>query len=262
MLTSTNIDILIVLFVVIFAVVGYFRGFILRLYDLIVTVVAIGGAYYVSGPVSLLFTSDSGTSFEFVNLLFNRIVAFLVLLAIFKIALSFVSLLVKPMLQKVADLPLVGGINRLLGAAISVMEALLIVYVLLLSLGSTQKDLDLGQTTIAKQILALAPDYSKQFSDYVDSLDLLDSAAAYSSDGLDGNSVYYVALALNTAYEHDYITQETLNEKAYNYFSQVASSDLQLELSADQVAEVEKLLDLVPTLDKNSILNKIEVING
>lgn len=262
MLNSTNIDILIVLFVFVFAVVGYFRGFIMRLYDLVVTVVAIVGAYYVSGPVSMMFTTAGGAPFEFTNLLFNRIVAFLVLLAVFKIGLLFVSLLIRPTLQTVSNLPLIGGVDRLLGVAISVSEALVIVYVLLLSFGATQPGLDLSKTTIAKGILSVAPDYSDMMGDYIDSLDLLDQAQTYSSDGLDGNSVYYVALALNTAYEHDLINQETFDQKAYNYFLQVANSDVVLQLDARQVAEVEKLLDQLPSLDKNSILDKIEVING
>lgn len=262
MLTSSNIDILIVLFVVVFAIVGYFRGFILRLYDLAVTVVAIVGAYYVSGPVSLLFNGGASESFEFVNLVFNRIVAFLILLAVFKIVLMLVSLLLKPILKKVADLPLISGINKLMGVFISAIEALVIVYVLLLSFGMTQPNLDISQTTIAKGIMAIAPDYSNQVSDYIASLDLLDKAQDYTSDGIDGNSVYYVAVALNTAYEHEYITQETFNLKAYNYFSQVANIEGTVKLDANQVAEVEKLLDLVLTLDKNLIMNKIEVING
>ncbi len=196
MLNSANIDILIVLFVVVFAVVGYFRGFVLRLYDLVVTVVAIVGSYYLSGPVSLLFTNVSGAPFAFANLLFNRIVAFLVLLAIFKIGLLFVSLLIRPTLQTVSNLPLIGGVDRLLGAVISIFEALVIVYVLLLSFGATQPQLDYSKTVIAKEILAIAPDYSKMMGEYIESLDLLDQVETYSSDGIDGNSVYYVALAL------------------------------------------------------------------
>ncbi len=262
MLTNSNIDLIIIGFIVVFAIVGYFRGFILRVYDLFITVLTIAIAYYLSGPISLMFTAPMAESFLFMSMLMNRIIAFLLLLGIVRIVLAFVSILIRPMLKKVSKLPIVSGLNSFLGVIISVFESLLIVYVLLVAFVATQTDVEIENTTVAKTIVSLAPDYASQVTNYIESLNLLDNIESYASDGVDKNSIYYTALALNTALDHDFISQELFEDKAVPYLLQVSKMDGTVEMNEAEYNEVEKLLDRLDGIDKSSILDKIEVING
>lgn len=262
MLTNTNIDIFIIIFVAIFAIVGYFRGFILRVYDLMVTVLTIAIAYYLSGPISLMFTSPTVGTFEFTSILLNRVIAFVVLLAIVRIILGIISVMIRPILKKVSELPLVNGVNRFLGVVISLVESLVIVYVLLVAFAIASNDVQIEETVVANTVMSLAPDYANEVTSYIDSLNLLDNLENYTSDGIDNNSIYYTALALNTALDHDFITAELFEDKATSYLSQVAKIDGTIEMEASQYREVEKLLDRLVDFDGSSIVNKIEVING
>ena len=172
-LNSFTIDVIFLIFCIIFSLIGYFKGFIKRAYDFLGTILALILSYYLCDIVSRLFTFVSINNLTKDSVFFsmiNKIAAFVVLFLIFYIIKKILGIIIKPVLQGIVSfLSLTDFINKLLGFMLSLMEALVISYcAFTLMMTPLMKDGYnlLNNTILAKQVLNIVPDVSLQITDW------------------------------------------------------------------------------------------------
>ena len=81
-LNSFTIDVIFLIFCILFSLIGYFKGFIKRAYDFLGTILALILSYYLCDIVSRLFTFVSINNLTKDSVFFsmiNKIAAFVVL---------------------------------------------------------------------------------------------------------------------------------------------------------------------------------------
>lgn len=134
------IDIFIVVILLIFLVVGYKRGFVFELVSLVYSICAILVSWFVAPVLASLyplFKLDNITEqlellqrfvdFEtFINIFIYFVIVFLVLKA-FYVVLAIV-------LKGMNKIPVIGGMNQMLGAIIGIINGLIVTFVLSLVL--------------------------------------------------------------------------------------------------------------------------------
>ena len=109
-------DIIILVVAVLIIVMAAKKGFAKTILDAVTVVVAVVGAYVLSEPLSAFIT----------NLLFKRVVVFIILFIVLSIVIKFVVSLFSKLLDKI---PLVGSLNSLLGGALGLIKAGVLVFV-------------------------------------------------------------------------------------------------------------------------------------
>lgn len=168
-LNSFTIDIIFLLFCIFFAVIGYFKGFVKRAYDFIGTVLALIIAYFLTDPISQIFTlvPENELIQDHIFLpIINKIIVFILLFIILWIIKKILGLLLKPLLDKIVSfLSITDFINHLLGMFLSLIEALVVSYfalTLMLTPVINNGYQLISDTIIAKNVLKIVPEISEK----------------------------------------------------------------------------------------------------
>lgn len=134
-LSSSTIDYIVLAYLAISLVIGYHRGLFGRLYDLISTILVFVGAAMLTQPVAnnITFYTGSGNIVDTLTApLINTAVAFIICLIVLFVIKIILGLILKPLFRHLKDSThitrLIGG---LLGMALSFVQSLLILYVVL-----------------------------------------------------------------------------------------------------------------------------------
>ncbi len=176
-INPTTLDIAIIVFCVCFALIGYFKGFIKRAYDLFGMFVVIFLSYFLSSRVSESIQLSSMPSDNLFFPIINRITAFFILLFILTIIKKFLGFFIKPLLDDIISItPITEKINKFLGLLLSIIESIIISYLALhLVLTPIVKDgvKVIEQTKVSKIVLNIVPQYSNILINMQENNDLL-----------------------------------------------------------------------------------------
>ncbi|MDD8048168.1 MAG: CvpA family protein [Thomasclavelia sp.] len=258
-MTSTTIDIGIIVFLLVMIIIGYMRGFVLRLYSLVSLIVSILGAYIISDPVSkmiIIYKLDDflSTVGEFIN----RMIIFFVLFVIIKLLLMALGFLLRPFIKDVLyKVNIIEKADHVLGVFVGLIEGFIYVYFILILVVSPLvgggKDA-VDNSFLGNQIVKLIPNVYSQLSATTD----LSSISINTADT--GDTLYSVATTLNKAYDAGLISNEQLNSMAGNYIQYLDDVD-SINLTSSQREEVVKLVNKLDNTKYNheDILKKIKV---
>lgn len=160
------LDIAIVFILVMFAIVGFKRGVIRELASVIGIVVVFVLSYMFKGLLGdflcnlLPFFKFNGVieGYTSINILFYQIIAFIILFGLF-LSIYEIVLNVSNVIQKLVNLTLVFIIpSKILGAILSLIEGIVIIFVVLLFLMIPLKDNDLFKgSSLASKIIYETP---------------------------------------------------------------------------------------------------------
>lgn len=164
-LSSSTIDYIVLAYLVISLVIGYHRGLFGRLYDLISTILVFVGAAMLTQPLAnnVTFYSGSGNIVDTLTApLINTAVAFIICLIVLWVIKIILGLILKPLFRHLKDSTRVTHfIGGLLGMALSLVQSLLILYIVLAliipTIYTNGKDV-ISSTTVAHYIIDDLPD--------------------------------------------------------------------------------------------------------
>ena len=173
------LDIAIVFILVMFAIVGFKRGIIRELASVIGIIIVFILSYTFKGFLGdflctiLPFFKFNGVieGYTSINLLFYQIIAFIILFGLF-LSIYEIVLNISNVLQKLVNLTLVFIIpSKILGAILSVIEGVVIIFVVLLFLMIPLKDNDLFKgSTLASKIIYETPILSNSTREITDTM--------------------------------------------------------------------------------------------
>lgn len=185
-LSSSTIDYIVLAYLAISLLIGYRRGVFGRLYDLISTILVFVGAAMLTQPVAnnVTFYSGSGNIVDTLTApLINTAVAFIICLIVLFVIKILLGLILKPLFRHLKDSTrLTHFVGGLLGMALSFVQSLLILYVVLAliipTIYSNGKSV-ISQTQVAHYITEDVPDVTGLTSG-IDDLHILDGMSSVS----------------------------------------------------------------------------------
>jgi uncharacterized membrane protein required for colicin V production len=136
----TYFNVLLIAYVLLSLFFGFRKGFLLSLLDILGFILAIVLAFIfaprLAQMIPLMSDADVITQFPMLGLLIFYQVNTLIWFFILFVIISLVLLLLRPVLKSVNKIPLVGGINQILGAALGGLKALFFLWLLSLLLAT------------------------------------------------------------------------------------------------------------------------------
>ncbi|MBR2785374.1 MAG: CvpA family protein [Clostridia bacterium] len=173
------LDIAIVFILVMFAIVGFKRGIIRELASVIGIIIVFILSYTFKGFLgdflctTLPFFKFNGVieGYTSINLLFYQIIAFIILFGLF-LSIYEIVLKISNVLQKLVNLTLVFIIpSKILGAILSIIEGVVIIFVVLLFLMIPLKDNELFKgSSLASKIIYETPILSNSTREITDTM--------------------------------------------------------------------------------------------
>lgn len=167
------IDIICVVFMAFMIIIGYRKGFVTRLYDICSLIIVFVLAYFLAKPLSSIWTVYSyDTSWSLAALMgsmINQFIIFLILLIILFIVKKVIGIFLKPMLKNITHVfSLTAFFDSLLGAILSAVESLAIIYIVLVFIYiplTSQGQQQVKESFIANRIVSLTPSLSQNIMD-------------------------------------------------------------------------------------------------
>ncbi len=260
------IDFIVVLFFLLMIFIGLIKGFAVRLYDFLATILAVIVAYFLSSPLSYIFVIyQSEGLLEFLGEYINRIILFFIIFVISKIVFALLGRIIKPLFKSLLHhFSLTRFADRILGMVLSALEAIVMIYIALTMVVvpfiSDGKKM-VKNTIIASRVIELVPYYSDMLSDISNDYMQMDAIfkKASSYDGKDSQTVYMMSQTLQHGYDYHLLTQSQLDEKINDYYLSLDH----VTLDQQQYQALIKLLNTGSNqVKKNEILSKIEVGDG
>lgn len=262
------IDIIVTFVILFMIVIGYSKGFVVRIYDLMASLVALGLSLFMSGPLSEIFVLYKVEGFaKIIGVFINRLLVFVLLFIVLKIALRLLGIIVKPILKAlVSKIGFIQKCDRILGVVFGVLEGCLLLYIALIMvitpIFSNGKEI-IEETMIAKQVLHIVPPVTEAVMEITDNfMDIsgkLEQGMNYQS--LSGESIGSVSVLVNNLYKSDVLSKESALESIQDYFSGLEDIDKKVELTPEQYQQLQTMLDnfLDTEIDKDKIYQKITV---
>lgn len=183
----TIIDIVFVAFLLIMSIIGYKKGFISKLYDVISTIAVIIFSYLFAKPLSSVISlypyDQENMIASLIGKTINQIVMFVVLLIVLFIIKKVLGIFLKPILKRIVGLlKATDMMNHVLGLSLSFIEGLIIGYLVLILIviplvpnGREWVD----ESLVCRTIVGISP----QVSDIVENIDI-DNTSSLSTEAL------------------------------------------------------------------------------
>ncbi|MDE6953271.1 MAG: CvpA family protein [Erysipelotrichales bacterium] len=178
-MNSFIIDIIFVVFFIFMAIIGYVKGFITRLYDLITTILVIYISFLFASPlssvVSLYDYDPSDLVSTMIGQSINMFLVFLCIFIVLFIAKKLIGIALKPVLKGIVSrFSLTEGLDKLLGVTLSLIEALFISYIVVLlcitPLFPNAKVM-VEDTLITQNVLKLVPSMTQYMEDMTSAIE-------------------------------------------------------------------------------------------
>lgn len=138
LLPLTNI--ILIAFIALMLIYGYFRGFLLQVYGLIVFIVVSIVSWLLAPPLAKVFPLMSHTEafnvIPRIGPLFQETLNTILWFILIVVALMVASLFFKPLLKGITKLPIIKTVNRILGLLLGGLKAVVALLLLMLILGS------------------------------------------------------------------------------------------------------------------------------
>lgn len=216
------LDVIIVFIVMIMMILGYKKGFVVRLYDFVTTVLACLAAYIASYPVSQSWIVYSlQPPLEEVGDKVNQLVVFVVLFIGMKLLCRILGIFIKPFLKNLfSAFKMTRFADHSLGAMLSLLESLILIYIVLVviisPLFSGGQEM-IEQSVIAKSVTDHVPVYTEKMM----ALDLVEEYRYLDLDQKDTTCVTIVSDVLFQLDDLGLIDEETLKTFMINYYGDI-----------------------------------------
>lgn len=270
---SFILDIIVIGFLLISMLVGYFRGFTTRFFSFILSILAFFLAFILSKPISLLFTfqiriSDGAISEVLKGFypLIYQVIAFIILLVIFMILKVVILFVFRNTIKRLIDtLAFSRFIDGILGSALSLIEGLIFTFIALCVMmmpfiKDGSKIID--NSTIASHILNLVPEASKQLNALSDTYNLTKNLdfSSFSLDKLDKNSLSTLKTMITSAQDMGLVTPQDVNDLVESYRSDIEQAQ-DVKVDQETKKQIDELLNIpgIPQDIKDIVNNKIIV---
>lgn len=258
-MNSMIIDIIFVIFFIIMAIVGYKKGFVIRLYDLLTLILVICLSIWLSSPLSHVFTIYQYNPNDYISMMIgvsiNMFLVFICLFVVLFIMKTLIGIAVKPILKKIVDFfSLTETIDGLLGVILSVVEALFISYIVVLlcitPLISQGKQM-INNTLITQHVLKMVPSMSETIMNMDYSFEDIQSTSFNQE-----NLVEMILIAEDFNILTDEQIATILNEYVYPQLKEE-----KITLTTDQIDQVRDILNSSSIDQKivKDIMSKIDV---
>lgn len=255
-MNSTMIDIVFIAFFIIFALIGYFKGFITRLYDLTSTIIVIFLSYTFAKPVSSIFVfyhyNQDDMIASVVGKIINQMIIFFILLIVLSILKLIIGVILKPVLKRIVEIfSLTKLADRILGVGLSIIEAFVLSYIFVLLLITPiylQGNQLLDNTYVAKNILNVIPSLTTQIQDLSEEFNM-ESTSQYSTETILKTMLIAEKLGILDQ-------QQTLDILNDNVFNKLNYEDI--TVSKEQIKQIEDILEK-NGYNKEEIISKINV---
>lgn len=262
------IDIIIAIVIIFMMVMGYIKGFVVRIYDLLATFVALGMSLFLSGPISEIFVIYRIEGFaQMIGAFINRIIIFIILYIGARILLRLLGIVVKPILRSlVSKIGFIQKFDHLLGVILGFMEACVVLYMVLIMIITplfSNGQVVLEETLLAKPILNIVPPITKKVMDISHNFqglqELLEQGISY--DTVSGENVATVTSLMNRLYESNAISEDYTIEALTNYFDKLEATGKTIVLTKEQYEQVQSMLEQFDTekIDKQKIYEILTV---
>lgn len=216
------IDIIIGLFLIIYTLIGYIKGFISRLYDFLILFIA----YFITSNFSFPL-SKFITLYQIEGLLepigekMNQLLIFVILFFVVYFILKGLGILLKPVLKKIVSLlTMTQLIDHLLGVVLSIVEGVIIVYMVLsmifIPFINHGKEM-IDQSYLGSFMIDTMPHYVNTMYDYeyIHQLTNLDLSLS------DEKQVSMVTDFIEKASTNQWLDDEKITNFIYNYYSEI-----------------------------------------
>ncbi|MCD7950580.1 MAG: CvpA family protein [Erysipelotrichaceae bacterium] len=245
------LDIICLIFIIAMAIYGYVKGFVVRLYDLIGTILVIFLSRTLCETLSSTYTlyhyDTSNALSIMIGQMINQIIIFILLFIGLTIIKKLLGMILKPLLLGITHFfSLTAFIDHLLGGIMSIAESLILIYLVLLFVVIPFNNNLITDSKLANYLLNVMPEVSESFMNMGECINNEDI-----SDQL-------ILNMMMSAYDYNFISEDSfisvLNEEIMN-------SDQDLTLSEDQY---DKLNDILNELsysqsDIDNILKNINI---
>lgn len=258
-MNSTIIDFIFVIFFIFMATLGFIKGFITRLYDVISTLLVLFLSYFFAKPISSIVSiyhyNQDDLIASTIGQVINTVIVFIILFIILMIIKKIIGMILKPTLKKIVQVFSITNLaDRLLGVVLSFIEAIILSYTVVLLLITPiypQGNELIEDTRIAKYVLNVLPSLSHHVQDMSEEFEMLTSSQS------SAENVLKVSL---TAYQLGLIDHQQVLE-IFDDNIYIILDDNQITLSLSQKEQIEDILEKSRYNNKEieDILEKINV---
>lgn len=256
-----TLDIIFIVFLVIMLVVGYIRGFVTRLYDVVSTLLVLFLSYLLTNPISSYITFYKYDNDDVVSMMIgqymNTLIVFIVLLIILFIIKKIIGIFVKPLLKGIMEkFKITSFADKVLGIILSFVEAIVITYLVLVLWiipFSSEGVQNVEETNIVKYVLDLSPQLSDSIIELRNSFEnVSENASSFSLQSL----TKMMLASAEVGYLDDEAFLKTFEE---NVLKGLESETI--NLSQDQRNEIDDIMDELgyTQSQKDLILSHIKV---
>ena len=233
-MNSLMIDLIFVIFFIFMAYLGYQKGFITRLYDIMTTIIVLMISYKITPVISRAFPiyviEADDVIATIVSGLINSCLIFAIVSIILMIVKKLLGLLVKPVLKSICDhLKLTGSLDHFLGIVLSLIEGMIFAYLIVLYIALPiypQGKSMVDQSILGKQILNIVPSVAQN----LDVLSLPEDSSELSQEAIVKGTLF--------AFDQGFVN----SEDALDMIGREYLHSLHIELSEDQYQELKDLL--------------------
>lgn len=164
------IDIIFIVFFLVMLIVGYIKGFVLRLYNLLATFIVFGLSLFFTKPLSSLITLYHYSMRDNISIMIGKTMNSFCVFVLLFLCLSIIQLLLglflKPLIQKITHfLSITSLADHVLGCLLSAIEAIVITYIVVVFIWIPFDDESqsmIEESTIVKEIVNIVPEISSQ----------------------------------------------------------------------------------------------------
>lgn len=273
------LDILIIVFLFLCIITGYYSGFAKRFLSFCGTVLALFLAFIFSKPVSLFlsFKISDFTKFpiEILNNVYPivyRMIAFIVILVILLIIKSIILMVLKPVVKTIIDcFKITGGLDSILGAVLSFVKGIMFVYVALLFMClpiNSNKFSLVHESIVANKILNIIPEISdsitqiNQFDEVMTSINAGDlNGDHFDLEKLDEKSLQSFHSLAKCAIDLGIINENQMTQYSISTAKKIQNMPNSVGVSKKEKEQLDKILDLPGVSEdlKIALNNKIYV---
>lgn len=169
-MNSATMDLFFVLFLAIMAVAGYMKGFIVRLYDLVMLIIVLFLSTILSKPLASIFKiysySETDMISQMIGQIINQIIIFIVLFMSLFLIKYVIGILLKPILNKLTNFfHITKWLNHSLGCLLGIGESLIIWYIVIVFIFIPfypRASFIVNDTYLTKSVIRIVPQVSEE----------------------------------------------------------------------------------------------------
>lgn len=232
------LDTIIIFFVMIMMILGYKKGFVIRLYDFVTTLLAMFISNGIAKPVSqvwIIYKIDP--PLQEIGETVNHFFVFIMIFIVFKLACKILGIFIKPVIKKIFSLlKITDFLDRLLGLILSVLESILLIYIALVIIISPVfsggKEM-IQQSILGNFITNAVPLYTEEIMKF----DMIQDFMHLDLDTKDTTCVTIVTEVLYHLDENEMIDDESLKTFMISYYQDIDNVSLKQE-TYDMIKEM------------------------